>query len=81
MRSDIWKNSAPHRINYKQLAIVCLTILRRQKIEEKFSWIKLKLIEWMKTEEIYCLFNVISMEFSAAKRFAGILKSAWSKGW
>lgn len=54
---DIWKNSAPHKINYKQLAIVCLMILRRRKIEEKFFRIKLKLIEWMKTEKIYCLFR------------------------
>ena len=30
----------------------------------------------MKTEEIYCLFNVISVEFSAGKRFAGILRNA-----
>lgn len=54
---DIWKNSAPHKINYKQLAIVCLMILLRRKIEEKFFRIKLKLIEWMKTEKIYCLFR------------------------
>lgn len=42
---DIWKNSAPHKINYKQLAVVRLMILRRRKIEEKFFRIKLKLIE------------------------------------
>lgn len=41
---DIWKDSAPHKINYKQLAIAMM-ILRRSEIEEKFFRIKLKLIE------------------------------------